>query len=69
MTVDGNTFVGEGKNKKIAKARAAQQALKELFGMEFQTPEGKLLFLSIFHLTSHHIPNSHVIQSIVLKLQ
>ena len=40
VTVDGKTFQGQGRNKKLAKARAAQAALKELFNLEFQVPEG-----------------------------
>ena len=40
VTVDGKTFQGQGRNKKLAKARAAQTALKDLFNLEFHVPEG-----------------------------
>ncbi|XP_039612362.1 double-stranded RNA-specific editase 1 isoform X1 [Polypterus senegalus] len=39
VTVDGQTFEGSGRNKKLAKARAAQAALASLFNMHLdQTP-------------------------------
>ncbi|XP_064419489.1 double-stranded RNA-specific editase 1 [Latimeria chalumnae] len=39
VTVDGQTFEGSGRNKKLAKARAAQAALATLFNMQLdQTP-------------------------------
>ncbi|XP_058889430.1 double-stranded RNA-specific editase 1 isoform X2 [Acipenser ruthenus] len=39
VTVDGQTFEGSGRNKKLAKARAAQAALSSLFNMQLdQTP-------------------------------
>ncbi|MBN3279713.1 RED1 editase, partial [Polyodon spathula] len=39
VTVDGQAFEGSGRNKKLAKARAAQAALSSLFNMQLdQTP-------------------------------
>ncbi|XP_069471957.1 double-stranded RNA-specific editase 1 isoform X3 [Ambystoma mexicanum] len=39
VTVDGQTFEGSGRNKKLAKARAAQLSLTSLFNMQLdQTP-------------------------------
>ncbi|XP_072851156.1 double-stranded RNA-specific editase 1 isoform X5 [Pogona vitticeps] len=39
VSVDGHTFQGSGRNKKLAKARAAQSALASLFNMHLdQTP-------------------------------
>ncbi len=39
VTVDSQTFEGSGRNKKLAKARAAQAALSALFNMQLdQTP-------------------------------
>ncbi|XP_041119403.1 double-stranded RNA-specific editase 1 isoform X3 [Polyodon spathula] len=39
VTADGQTFEGSGRNKKLAKARAAQAALSSLFNMQLdQTP-------------------------------
>ncbi|XP_069081800.1 double-stranded RNA-specific editase 1 isoform X1 [Pleurodeles waltl] len=39
VTVDGQTFEGSGRNKKLAKARAAQLSLASLFNMQLdQTP-------------------------------
>ncbi|KAL8173208.1 UNVERIFIED_CONTAM: Double-stranded RNA-specific editase 1 [Gekko kuhli] len=39
VSVDGQTFEGSGRNKKLAKARAAQSALASLFNMQLdQTP-------------------------------
>ncbi|CAI9588558.1 unnamed protein product [Staurois parvus] len=39
VTVDSQTFEGSGRNKKLAKARAAQSALASLFNMQLdQTP-------------------------------
>ncbi|XP_030086611.1 double-stranded RNA-specific editase 1 isoform X2 [Serinus canaria] len=39
VAVDGQTFEGSGRNKKLAKARAAQSALASLFNMQLdQTP-------------------------------
>lgn len=39
VTVDAQTFEGSGRNKKLAKARAAQAALSALFNMQLdQTP-------------------------------
>ncbi|CAF2773251.1 unnamed protein product [Rotaria sp. Silwood2] len=40
VIVDGQRFIGTGRNKKIAKTRAAQLALEKLFGMCFDK-EGK----------------------------
>ncbi len=40
VIVDGQRFIGLGRNKKIAKTRAAQLALEKLFGMCFDK-EGK----------------------------
>ena len=35
VVVDGQRFIGTGRNKRIAKTRAAQYALEKLFGMCF----------------------------------
>ncbi len=40
VIIDGQRFIGVGRNKKIAKTRAAQFALEKLFGMCFDK-EGK----------------------------
>lgn len=40
VTVDGNTFQGSGRNKKLAKCRAAQMALMTLFNMQFPMAPG-----------------------------
>ncbi len=40
VIVDGQRFIGSGRNKKIAKTRAAQLTLEKLFGMCFDK-EGK----------------------------
>ncbi|XP_059503051.1 double-stranded RNA-specific editase 1-like isoform X9 [Stegostoma tigrinum] len=37
VTVDGRTFEGSGRNKKLAKARAAQGALQTLFNMQLDS--------------------------------
>ncbi len=42
VTVDGETFQGSGRNKKLAKARAAQAALQKIFHLEFSSSPGKL---------------------------
>ena len=56
MTVDGKTFQGSGRNKKLAKARAAQAALTEIFNLEFMGTPGKLLYL---HPTPNIVPFSY----------
>ncbi|XP_050407486.1 double-stranded RNA-specific editase 1 isoform X2 [Patella vulgata] len=40
VTVDNEVFCGSGRNKKLAKARAAQAALKKIFNMDFQGTPG-----------------------------
>ena len=40
VTVDGQTFNGAGRSKKLAKARAAQDALQHLFKLQFDTSPG-----------------------------
>ena len=42
VTVDSETFQGSGRNKKLAKARAAQAALQKIFNLEFSSSPGKL---------------------------
>ncbi|CAH1252744.1 ADARB2 [Branchiostoma lanceolatum] len=41
VTVDGRTFEGSGRNKKQAKARAAQAALQKIFNYQFTPSPGK----------------------------
>nr|KAG5703760.1 hypothetical protein BaRGS_009558 [Batillaria attramentaria] len=41
VTVDGQTFEGYGRNKKIAKSRAAQAALVKVFGLDFTYEPGR----------------------------
>lgn len=41
VTVDGQTFKGSGRSKKLAKARAAQAAMETLFNLQFSTSPGK----------------------------
>ena len=40
VTVDGQTFQGSGRNKKLAKTRAAQAALQTIFSLDFSTGPG-----------------------------
>lgn len=40
VTVDNETFQGSGRNKKLAKARAAQAALTKIFNLEFSHAPG-----------------------------
>ncbi|XP_069119891.1 double-stranded RNA-specific editase 1-like isoform X2 [Argopecten irradians] len=40
VTVDGEVFTGSGRNKKMAKSRAAQAALTKIFHLEFPYPPG-----------------------------
>lgn len=40
VVVDGIKFEGSGRNKKLAKSRAAQMALTKLFNLEFSTHPG-----------------------------
>jgi len=40
VTVDGEVFQGSGRNKKLAKARAAQAALQKIFNLEFSASPG-----------------------------
>ena len=42
VIVNDKKFQGEGRSKKLAKARAAQMALKECFNVEFETQAGRL---------------------------
>lgn len=41
VEVDGRIFTGSGRNKKQAKARAAQTALAEVYGIQFITTPGE----------------------------
>ena len=41
VTIDGETFQGSGRNKKLAKARAAQAALSKIYNMEFAPAPGR----------------------------
>lgn len=56
VTVDGETFQGSGRNKKMAKARAAQAALQKIFNLEFTSSPGKVhisfssLLRGLFHI-------------------
>lgn len=43
VTVEGETFTGTAKNKKLAKARAAQAALAKIFNLTFSWGPGKCL--------------------------
>jgi double stranded RNA-specific editase B len=62
VVVDTQTFQGSGRNKKLAKARAAQAALSALFNMQLdQTPsrqpiprEGLQLHLPQVRTTTAH---------------
>ena len=47
--LDGQMFRGEAPSKKLAKARAARDALQELFGIEFSHVEGLLISLYVLH--------------------
>jgi double stranded RNA-specific editase B len=47
VTVDNETFQGSGRNKKLAKARAAQAALQKIFNLEFSSSPGKFIHLVI----------------------
>jgi double stranded RNA-specific editase B len=40
VCVDGQTFQGSGRNKKLAKTRAAQAALQTIFSLDFSTGPG-----------------------------
>lgn len=40
VEVDGQIFIGSGKNKRLAKARAAQNALQSLYGISFFSSPG-----------------------------
>ncbi len=55
VTVDTETFQGSGRNKKMAKARAAQAALQKIFNLEFTTSPGNIYNIiqaSLFYLLS-----------------
>jgi len=41
VTIDGETFHAAGSSKKLAKARAARNALMKLYNLEFGTAESK----------------------------
>jgi double stranded RNA-specific editase B len=43
VVVDGVKFEGSGRNKKLAKSRAAQMALTKLFNLEFSSHPGKCI--------------------------
>ena len=49
VTVDGETFQGSGRNKKLAKARAAQAALQKIFNLEFTASPGKMISSTMWH--------------------
>ena len=51
VTVDGETFEGSGRNKKLAKSRAAQAALQKLFNLHFNAAPGGSVTPSRGHLT------------------
>ncbi|XP_062907771.1 double-stranded RNA-specific editase 1-like isoform X1 [Mobula hypostoma] len=46
VTVDGQTFEGSGRNKKLAKARAAQATLQTLFNMQLDSTPSRQPILS-----------------------
>ncbi|XP_066301174.1 double-stranded RNA-specific editase 1-like isoform X2 [Branchiostoma lanceolatum] len=46
VTIDGQTFEGSGRNKKLAKARAAQAALQKIFNYQFTPSPGKQPIMS-----------------------
>ena len=41
VTVDNETFQGAGRNKRLAKTRAAQAALQKIFNLEFSSAPGR----------------------------
>ena len=43
VAVDGETFEGTGRNKRIGKARAAQAALSKIFNLHFSVAPGEIL--------------------------
>ena len=49
VTVDTETFQGSGRNKKLAKSRAAQAALQKIFNLEFTSSPGKLISTEEVH--------------------
>ena len=44
VVVDGNRFEGTGRNKKVAKSRAAQTALTKIFNLDFCLSQSKWCF-------------------------
>ena len=50
VEVDGHRFEGSGRNKKIAKSRAAQAALSKVFGLEFSFEPGQQWLSSLLSL-------------------
>ena len=50
VDVDGETFTGAGRNKKLAKSRAAQAALEKIYNLQFTAAPGKELFYYSFNL-------------------
>ena len=47
VTIDDKTFTGSGRNKKLAKARAAQAALTTIFNMEFGALPSKYIWVPL----------------------
>ncbi|XP_013394179.1 double-stranded RNA-specific editase 1-like [Lingula anatina] len=48
VTVDGETFQGSGRNKKVAKAHAAQAALSKIFNLEISQAPGRATAQAFF---------------------
>ncbi|XP_035668351.1 LOW QUALITY PROTEIN: double-stranded RNA-specific editase 1-like [Branchiostoma floridae] len=53
VTIDGRTCEGSGRSKKLAKIRAAQAALQEIFNYQFTPSPGKEPILSSEGVSSH----------------
>jgi len=45
VTIEGETFRAVGSSKKMAKARAARDALRKLYNLEFGISESKQMLL------------------------
>ena len=77
VTVDAQTFEGSGRNKKLAKARAAQAVLSALFNMQLdQTPsrqpiprEGLQLHLPQVTLSLYAVFGSNALCTVTLVMQ
>jgi hypothetical protein len=52
VIVDGQRFLGSGRNKRTAKIKAAQLALEKLFGMCFDKEGKKLMIISTLTFSS-----------------